>query len=1110
MTLWRLALNSLRFHWRSNVGVLLGATVSAAILIGALAVGDSVRYSLKRMALARLGNVHLALNSQTRFFRAELADALTSQLNAPAAPVILLSGTASGRPRGAQDDNRVGRVQVVGVDERFWQLGGAKTPGTAAPDSMIVSDRLAAKLGVQVGDEVLLRVDKPSLLSRDAPLSTVEDATVPLRLPVGAIVGDAEFARFSLEANQIPPMNAFVPLQKLQQTVGMEARANGLLVGARQDGSAPTPAEATSALWGRWQFDDSGLELKENLKQGALELRTTRVFLDPPVGEAALKASPNAQGILTYFVNELRLGDRSTPYSTVAALQSPLLPADMEPGETLINRWLADDLQAKVGDEIKLTFWLVGPMRKLIEQSSTFRVRAILPMEGAAADPDLMPDIPGLSDKKNCRDWEPGVPIDLDKIRDRDQAYWTAYRGTPKAFITLAAGQRIWNNRFGNLTAVRFPTAAASRATVETQLRQALSPASMGLFFTPARELALAASSQAMNFGGLFLAFSFFLIVAALLLTMLLFAFGVEQRAEEVGTLLALGLHRKRVQRLLLLEGGALALVASLLGAACAVFYTQAVVRGLSTIWRGAVANSALVYHAEPTTLIGGAVAAFLVAALAIWLVTRAQAKAPARELLAAGTESETRLMAFPAKAGRNRLPGLATALIGILGALLLIGLAATSSSEHAAERFFGAGALLLIGAIALCRLAMAWIEQGAGARSLTVGSLAARNSARRRARSLTAIGLLACGSFLVIAVGANRHDPSEGAERRASGTGGFQLYGETTLPVYRDLNTEEGREAFGLEAEALLGVSVVPMRLRKGDEASCLNLNRAQAPNLLGVPPEALRQRGAFTFTRTLDKASEKDPWRLLERPGTNGEIPAIGDVNTVVWSLGKSVGDTLPYVDERGQTFRIKIVGMIANSVLQGSLILSEENFIQRFPSQSGYQVFLLDTPAGGAATVTKTLTKALEDVGFDLMPTAERLAAFNTVENTYLSIFALLGGLGLLLGSVGLGVVVLRNVLERRGELALLRAVGFGTGTLHRLVFSEHLLLLALGLLAGVLSALIAVLPALRAPGADVPILSLALTLLAVLLSGFVWTWGATTLALRGPLLKALRNE
>ncbi len=142
--------------------------------------------------------------------------------------------------------------------------------------------------------------------------------------------------------------------------------------------------------------------------------------------------------------------------------------------------------------------------------------------------------------------------------------------------------------------------------------------------------------------------------------------------------------------------------------------------------------------------------------------------------------------------------------------------------------------------------------------------------------------------------------------------------------------------------------------------------------------------------------------------------------------------------------------------------------------------------------------------------LTPTSERLAAFNTVENTYLSIFAMLGGMGLLLGSVGLGVVVLRNVLERRGELALLRAVGFRVRALHWLVFSEHALLLALGLTVGVVSALVAVVPALRTPGTETPVVSLALTLAAVLVSGFLWTWGATALALRGPLLKALRNE
>jgi ABC-type antimicrobial peptide transport system permease subunit len=246
-----------------------------------------------------------------------------------------------------------------------------------------------------------------------------------------------------------------------------------------------------------------------------------------------------------------------------------------------------------------------------------------------------------------------------------------------------------------------------------------------------------------------------------------------------------------------------------------------------------------------------------------------------------------------------------------------------------------------------------------------------------------------------------------------------------------------------------------------------------------------------------------------LLAGPADDGAVPAVGDMNTVVWSLGKSLGDTLTYVDDRGSLFRLRIVGILANSVLQGSLIISETEFIRHFPTSEGYQLFLIDAPRP-AGDVSRTLTRALEDVGLELTPAAERLAAFSTVEHTYLSIFAALGGLGLLLGSIGLGVVVLRNVLERRSELALLRAVGFRKRALQWLVFSEHALLLALGLGVGVVTALVAVLPALRSPGAEVPYRSLALTLCAVCLSGFLWAWGATALALRSPLLAALRDE
>jgi putative ABC transport system permease protein len=170
----------------------------------------------------------------------------------------------------------------------------------------------------------------------------------------------------------------------------------------------------------------------------------------------------------------------------------------------------------------------------------------------------------------------------------------------------------------------------------------------------------------------------------------------------------------------------------------------------------------------------------------------------------------------------------------------------------------------------------------------------------------------------------------------------------------------------------------------------------------------------------------------------------------------------------------------------------------------------MFLMDAPSNSVAQISATLSRALQDAGLELTPAAQRLNEFNAVQNTYLGTFQILGGLGLLLGSAGLGVVVLRNVLERRGELGLLVAVGFRRRLLHRLVLSEHGVLLAAGLGLGIAAAAIAVLPAILSPGTQLPYGSLALTLAAVLLNGLLWTWLATSYALRGNLLAALRNE
>ena len=1120
MSLWTLILRSLRHHARAHFGVLLGATVGSAVLIGALLVGDSVRGSLREMAIKRLGAIVTALTSGDRLFRAELA----TDPRLAAAPVLALPGTAN----SSDGTHRANRVHVYGVEENFWKLAQPipfATATTTASNGVVLNQPLADQLAAKVGDEVLLRVTKVSALSQEVSLTPRDGQTTVLRLPVIRIQPSYRLGNFSLQANQIAPFNAFVNLALLQERAGATGRAN-LMLHRKFPSLSDATFVANNALPQIWQLADTQLELRPPTNTAALELRTPRIFLDPPAVRAALAVDTNARPVLTFLVNLLRAGERTTPYSMVTAATAPLVPADLRDNEIVISQWLADDLKIGPGAEVALTYFLPDSGARLLEATNRFRVRSIVPLELPWADRTLMPDFPGIAQAERAGDWDAGFPL-AHKIRKEDDDYWAKWRGTPKAFVTLNAGRKMWANRFGDTTAVRIAVkseARSQKAELEKSLLAQLKPADFGLTFQPVREQALAASSQGQDFGGLFIGFSFFLIIAACVLVALLFQFGIEQRAQEIGTLLALGFTPPQVRRLLLGEGAGLALLGAVLGAGGAVWYARAMLHALSTVWRDAVGTSDLHFHAEPATLAGGIIGSVLVAVFTLWLALRKQVQRPARELLAGGgeehdggrrleevgrkTDGAVDLFAWAATAGGR---GALLVFASLLSGLGLVGYALATAQTSAAGLFFGAGALLLIAALAFTSALLSRLEGSATAARLTLAGMGLRSATRRRRRSLATVAMLACGSFLIVSIGAFRLDENVNATQRSSGTGGFAFLGESTLPVTADLNTARGRESLGLAATALTNVSVVPFRVRDGDDASCLNLNRAQKPRLLGVKPELLAERGAFSFASVdhYEADSVGNPWHLLGSE-YQGCVPGIADEASILWALGKKLGDTIEFTDERGKTFQVKLIASLANSVLQGNIVIAEDFFTKRFPGESGHRFFLIDAPAANATNVAATLTRALRDSGLELTPATRRLAQFNAVQNTYLGTFQVLGGLGLLLGSVGLGVVVLRNVLERRGELALLLAVGFRSRALKWLLVSEHGALLLIGLGGGVAAAAVAVLPALMTPNTPLPVATLGLTLGGVLLNGAIWTLAATALALRGNLMDALRNN
>ena len=118
--------------------------------------------------------------------------------------------------------------------------------------------------------------------------------------------------------------------------------------------------------------------------------------------------------------------------------------------------------------------------------------------------------------------------------------------------------------------------------------------------------------------------------------------------------------------------------------------------------------------------------------------------------------------------------------------------------------------------------------------------------------------------------------------------------------------------------------------------------------------------------------------------------------------------------------------------------------------------------------------------------------------------------MGGLGLALGGAGLGLVVLLNVLERRGELAMMRAVGFARAELGKMIFYEHTFLMLCGLIFGVVAGSLSVWPVVADDAARIPYVLLGSMVVCIALSGLLWIWIASVFALRGNVLQGLRDE
>jgi putative ABC transport system permease protein len=1129
MSLTRLVLRSATYHWRTNLAVCLGVAVAVAVLGGALLTGDSVRGSLRDLAVSRLGRTGHAVAS-AGYFREGLASDLAARASAGAAPLIATTGMVTHEPSG----RRASGVLVYGVDARFWQFHGLE-----ARDGVYVSPALGAEFGVEPGDALLTRLQRPSEIPLESLFAQKEDVARTSRLTVAGILPRLELGEFSLQPQQTEVRAVFAPLARLQRDLDAATQVNTILLADDADEST-----ADEAFRAAVTLEDVGARVSVSEDRSAVIVESASGVVSEPLEQAAREAG-TALGlaltpVFTYLANTIRIGEREIPYSLVsgidlrvlrgvpsvpgaraahsqAATETPELGAPLPgPRAIVLNDWSARELNASVGNRTELEYYLWDAAAGLTTSTAPFTVTAIVPMAGLAGDRRLAPDYPGITGAESVADWDPPFPLDLSRIRPQDEQYWDDFRGTPKAFIPYEAARELWSTRYGQVTSLRFsvPRSADAEPVAEAlraRLRETVEPSSQGLVLVPTRRLALDASVGATNFGEYFTYFSFFIVVSALLLAILFFRLGIEGRLRQIGILRAAGYTTAHVRWMLLAEAGALAVAGSLIGVAGAVGYAHLIVYGLTTWWVGAVGTTLLEVHVRPISLVAGALGGVVAALACVVLSLRAVVRRSPRALI--GAQSlEPPAGTDPHRARRTARLATAGGAAGL--ALLAVGYV---HRDLQAGAFFGAGALLLI---ALLLLLSFWLRAResrpiSGRGTWAVSRLGFRGAAFRPGRSVLSAALVASAAFIIVSVDAFRRGETALTGDPRSGTGGYVLIAESEVALVHNPNEPAGRDELAIRAPELEGVRFTRFRLRPGEDASCLNLYRPSNPKIV-APEAAFIESGRFAFTGSLAETDEEraNPWLLLNRRFEDDAVPVIADATSLQYVLHASLGDTMALDVGAERPITLRFVAALRDSVLQGEIVMGETHFVRLFPGQHGFRYFLIDAPEvttrAEASALAAVVERELQPFGVDAVSTVDRLDAFHRVENTYLSTFQALGALGLLLGTVGLATVMFRNVLERRRELALLRAVGYNGRHVTVMILAETIFILLAGLLAGAGCALIAIAPALAERGGSAPGAGLGWLLGGVLLAGVLSAVVATRAAVGGHLLQALRAE
>ena len=992
--------------------IAVAVIVAVAVITGSLVVGDSVRSTLVKRVAERLGKTETIIFSRYSYLNDDIVDSLRTGRG-----VLLLNGFVS-------VSGKLIPVMVWGRDDLEIKKGQAK-----------INTALFNEINNAEIKNIVLRLPAAGMVPLGSMFVT-DTYTTSLRLELNDVVPIEHGGNINLKNEQTIPFNIFVNREELAEAMDVPGKINLILsdeIISKEDFAAV------------WNYRISGLNVNPS-RHSALDAESPvvvisdRIFIQDKIVETLCAQDPTTNRIYAYLANGINNSQLSILNSQLSILYSFITAVDfydgqkLQPDEIILSNYAAKRLNVKLGDSISVSYFVSRQFKTLVEDTVFLKVGKIAPLAALQADKTLVAEFPGLSNVERCTDWNSDLPVNMNLISDEDEEYWRKYKNTPKAILPYSTLAPRWENAYGSATALQIN---------DTGRLNALTPEMFDIQLIYPRETGITAAKSGVDFASLFLSLGFFIIISAAMLMLVPLSEMLFRRRDELQLLKATGFPQKRIFRLLWREAAPVVCFSAIIGIIAGLAYTYLVLFLLGNVWKGATHTEGFSVYPNLLTIGAGLLAGIIFSMLLLYLrISRFKVQ---------GLKFKVQSLRF--KILNSQLSILNSLFVGLL--LLNI--------------FFLKSSLLFIcTGIVFLFTAWAWLDylmnKQVKRQLFDTPKLMWASLFFAKKQAMLSFITLASGVFIVFSVGLNRQGFADSSQIRTA-TGGFSLWGETSVPVYHNIQTEEGRAKLALK-DLPSEAHAIQLLKYSADEASCLNLNKVVTPNVLGIDMDELARSDfkisdvRYAISDMRHATRDNSVGEVANRKSQIGVIPALVDETVLVWSLGKKLGDTLVYVGEKGKTVSIVLAGTLQNSIFQGAILIDKSLFREIWSEISGSEVMLVKVPDAAIDETKMLLSQALNNYGVRIMTTGERLQLFHSVTDTYLTIFLTLGGLGLLLGIFSFIIVVRKNIVARMKKISLYRSLGFDEKRMFSLLYKENIIIPLCAILTGAAGSLLGI--------------------------------------------------